>query len=124
MEQIHQVVNSISQALENNPYLDVSIIFDKVRHEGLLHSKSRFFQFYVNSCNHISTDEPSALTSERQFFNTNLRRCTTRKCPWPNIISTLHKDFSVMKNVAIIFFADDSGVIAHNKGYETAVLIP
>ncbi len=128
-EQIHRVVHSISQALENKEYaptafLNVSSAFDKVWHKGFLHKISPYFpsplilllSSYLSQCTlqvfigkeHSGTYPIAADVPQGSVLG-------------PTLFLLYTMDIPQASNVTTALFADDTAVTAINSNYDIAV---
>ena len=128
-EQIHRVVHTISQALENKEYaptafLDVSNAFDKVWHEGLIHKitphftsplcllissylSRRTFQVFIGA-EHSGIFPIAAGVPQGSILG-------------PTLFLLYTMDIPQASNVTTALFADDTAVTSCNVNYDTAV---
>lgn len=129
IEQIHRVVHVILQAFENKEFapavfLDMSVAFDKVWHEG----------FIQKIKNHFSPGFCKLLTSyldSRKFFvhygsSPSMLKTFAAGVPQglvfgPTLFLLYTMDVPQIPNVNISQFVDDTAIIVCNAGYVSAI---
>lgn len=129
IEQIHRVVHSISQALENKEYaptafLDVSSAFDKVWHEGLLHKISPHFPAPLSLLlsSYLSRRSFQVFTgSEHSGIHPIAAGVPQGSVLGPTLFLLYTMDIPQARNVTTALFADDTAVTSCNVNYDTAV---
>lgn len=129
IEQIHRIVATIDEALENKEYcpavfMDISQAFDRVWHQGLIHKLSKtlpanycalFHEYLRNRKFQVSLNSATSTTKDIQAG-------VPQGSTLSSILFLLYTaDFPTPADVTVSLYADDTALTATHTDYLTAV---